>query len=72
MQLINHYRVCSTSLLKTVWEKEILLITSNFSFSHIVFYLSGEFSTILIKFEIDVCKLFEFERRVNLQGYKGK
>ena len=30
-------RVCSTSLLKTLWEKEKLLITSNFSFSHSVF-----------------------------------
>ena len=28
--------VCSTSLLKTLWEQEKLLITSNFSFSHIV------------------------------------
>ena len=25
-------RVCSTSLLKTLWEKEKLLVTSNFSF----------------------------------------
>ena len=31
-------RICSTSLLKTLWEKK-LLITSNFSFSHSVFYL---------------------------------
>ena len=31
-------RVCSTSLLKTLWEKEKLLVTSNFSFSHSVFY----------------------------------
>ena len=30
-------RVCSTSLLKTLWEKEKLLITSNLSFSHHVF-----------------------------------
>ena len=28
-----------TSLLKTQWEKEKLLVTSNFSFSHNVFYL---------------------------------
>ena len=27
-------RVCSTSLLKTLWEKEKMLVTSNFSFSH--------------------------------------
>ena len=30
-----------TSLLKTLWEKEKLLITSNFSFFHSVFYLFG-------------------------------
>ena len=30
--------VCSKSLLKTLREKEKLLITSNFSFSHSVFY----------------------------------
>ena len=29
-------RVCSISLLKTLWEKEKLLKTSNFSFSHSV------------------------------------
>ena len=31
-------RVCSTSLLKTLREKEKLLVTNNFSFSHSVFY----------------------------------
>ena len=30
--------VCTTSLLKTLWEKEKLLVTSNFSSSHSVFY----------------------------------
>ena len=42
-------RVCSTSILKTLWEKEKLLVTSNFSFSHNVLYLFGEFSAIVIK-----------------------
>ena len=32
---------CSTSLLKTLWEKKKLLIMSNFSFSHCVFYPFG-------------------------------
>ena len=32
--------VCSTNLLKTLWEKEKLLTASNFSFSLCVFYLS--------------------------------
>ena len=52
--------VCTTSLLKTLWEKEKLLIMSNFSFSHSVFYPFEKLSTILIKFEIDVCKLIQF------------
>ena len=34
-------RVCSTGLLKTLWEKEKLLVTSNFSFSHSVFFTFG-------------------------------
>ena len=35
------WRTWETSLLKTLWEKEKLLVTSNFSFSHNVFYLFG-------------------------------
>ena len=38
--------VCSTSLLKTLWEKEKSLVTSNFSFSHSVFYPFGELPAI--------------------------
>ena len=55
-------RVCSASPLKTLWEKEKLLVTSNFSFSHSVFYLFRELSAIFIKFEIVVCKPFQFGR----------
>ena len=36
-------RVCSTSLLKTLLEKEKLLIMSNFFFSNSVFYQYGKF-----------------------------
>ena len=43
-------------------EKEKLLVTSNFSFSHSVFYLFGELSAIFIKFDIVVCNLFQFGR----------
>ena len=53
-------RVCRTSLLNTLWEKEKLLITSNFSFSHSDLYLFEELIAIFIKFEIVVCKLFQF------------
>ena len=49
-------RVCSTSLLKALWEKEKLLVTSSFSFSCNVFYPFEELSAIFIKFEIVVCK----------------
>ena len=55
-------RVCSISLLKTLWEKEKLLVTSNFSFSHRVLYPFGELSFIFITFEIVVCNLFQFGR----------
>ena len=48
-------RVCNKSLLKTLWEKEKLLITTNFSFSHSVFYPVGELSAIFIRFEIVSC-----------------
>ena len=64
-------RVCYTSLLKTLWEKEKLLVTSNFSFSHSVFHLSGELSAIFIKFKIVVCRHFEFGRVKNLLFGKG-
>ena len=50
--------VCRASLLKTLWGKEKLLVTSNFSFSHSVFCPVRELSTIfLIKLKI-VCKVF--------------
>ena len=41
--------VCSMSLLKTPWKKEKLLITSNFSFFHSVFYPLRQLSAIFIK-----------------------
>ena len=48
-------RVCSASLIKTLWEKKKLLITSNFSFSQSVFYWFGELSAIFLKFKSVVC-----------------
>ena len=49
-------RVCSTSLFKTLREKEkFLLVTS-------VFYPFGELSTIFTKSYNVVCKLFQFGR----------
>ena len=63
--------VCSISLLKTLWEKEKLLVSSNFSFSHSGFYPFGELSAIFITFEIVICKLLEFGRVYNLSFRKG-
>ena len=63
--------VCSTSLLKTLREKEKLLVTSNFSFSQSVFYTFQKHSSIFTKFEIVVCKLFQFGRVYNLSFGKG-
>ena len=54
-------RVCSTSLLKTLLKKEKLLVTSNFSFSHRIFYPFEERSSIFIKFgnsfSLEECKI---------------
>ena len=54
--------VCSTCFLTTLWKKEKLLVTSNFSFSRSVYYPFGELSSIFIKFEIVVCKVCQFGR----------
>ena len=56
------FYMSAVQVLKTLWEKEKLLIKSNFSFSHCVFYLFEELSAILINLEIVVCKLFQFGR----------
>ena len=53
-------RVWRRSFLKTLLEKEKLLLTSNFSFSHSVLYPFRELFAIFIKFEIVVCKVFQF------------
>ena len=53
--------VCSTSLLKKQWEKEKLLITSNFSCSHSVFYPFGELSAILSNFKLSSASSFSLE-----------
>ena len=65
---INHFpnkswfiRVCSTSLLKTLWEKEKLLVTSNFPFSHHVFYPFEDFTSIFFKFELSSANSFSLE-----------
>ena len=62
--------VCSTSLLKTLWEKEKLLITSNFCFSHSIFYLFGELSDIYLNIKIVACKLSRFGRGLEFVAWE--
>ena len=64
--------VCSTSLLKTLWDREKLLIPGNFSFSLFptMFTVLENFCNF-IKFEIVVCKLFQFGRVSNWSFEKG-
>ena len=59
------FHVCSTSLLKTLWKNEKLIVMSSFSFSHCVFYPFGKLGKLnanFAKFEIDICKLVQFGR----------
>ena len=58
--------ICSTSLLKILGEKEKLLVASNFSFSHSVFYSFEELSAIWI-----VVKRLQFGRVQSLSFGKG-
>ena len=53
------WRPWETSLLKTLREKEKLLVTSNFSFFHSVCCPFRELSDIFIKFKIVVWRLFQ-------------
>ena len=58
-------RVCCKSLLKTLWEKEKLLVTSNFSFPHSVFYSFRKLSANLKllsanSFSLDESKICRF------------
>ena len=54
-------RVCNVSLLKTLWKKEKLLVMSNFSFSHCVFFPFWKLSAIFIIFELLSANSFSFK-----------
>ena len=58
--------ICTRSLLKILWEKEKLLATSNFFFFQRCFIPFWRTFCYFIKFEIVVCKLFQFGRVSNL------
>ena len=54
--------ICSTSLLKTVGKGEIDCLNEQFLFSQSLFHPFEELSSIFIKSEIVVCKLFQCEK----------
>ena len=53
-------RICSKNLSKTLWEKEKLLVMSNFSFYHSVFYRFGELSAISLNLKLLSANSFSF------------
>ena len=52
---------CSTSLLKTLWEKEKLLVMSNFSFTHNVFTPFDNFLPFLLNLKMSSTNSFSLE-----------
>ena len=50
-------RVCSTNLLKTLWEKEKLLVTSNFVFFHSLSNLKLSSANFFSLEESKMCRL---------------
>ena len=56
------FYMSAVQVLKTRREKEKLLVASNFSFSHSVFYAYKELSAIFVKFNIVIWKHFWFGR----------
>ena len=59
-------RVCSTRLLKTLWEKEKLLVTSNFSFSHCFFTRLENFIPFSLNLKLSSANYFSLEESKNL------
>ena len=62
--------VCSweTSLLKTLWKKKKMLVTSIFSFSNNVFYSINDRNIIVVVYFV-VCKCFQFvSSKISLFG----
>ena len=64
-------RVCRRILLKTLWEKEKLLITSNFSFFPQCFLPIWKTQPFSLTFKIFIRKLFQVGKVQNLSFGKG-
>ena len=63
--------VCSSSLLKTLWEKEKLFIPSNSPFPKVLSTLLENFPPYSIEFKIVICKPFLFEKFVIWERVKS-
>ena len=64
--------VCGSSLLKALWKKEKLLVTSNFSFSHGVFYHFGVLSYIFVRLKLSSAKKWIFTEKYLNDNLLGK
>ena len=56
------FYVSAVQVLKTLWGKDKLLVTSNFSFSYSIFYPPRELFAAFTKFRIVACKLLQSGR----------
>ena len=66
------WRVWERSLYETLWEKEKMLVTSIFSFSHNVFYSIKDRYDHLCYIYFVACKCFQFEQgQIFGNGLKG-
>ena len=63
--------ISAVSLLETLWEKEKLLLMSNFSFSSSVVYSCGELSAVFIKHESVSANSFSLEESTSCRLGKG-
>ena len=69
---LKQQRLHYNSFENTVGKGEIArIVTSNFSFSHSVFYPFRKHPAICIKFQIVVCKLLQFGRLKSLSFGRG-
>ena len=64
-------RVCSTVLLKTLWEKEKLFVTSNFSFSQSVFYPLKNFQPFSSNLKLSSANSLNLEESIFCRLGKG-
>ena len=67
----NFYQPRERSILKTSWEKEKMLVTSIFSFSHNLFYPTKDRNRHFSNTAFVVCKCFQFGQSQNFVVFKS-